>query len=193
MATKDSSQHAQRARHVLTEAYGQAGVRQHLGAVVSWVSLILMFVAIGMLARSHFVVDRAFKTQGVNQTVLQSAIGQILLARIELDPYAPAALVADGRWNVGSFPIQGRIPDRWPDGWAKTLGVEFSHEPLRFRNAVGGSWLRVKWSTLAFACAVIPVTRIVVQRLRWLRDLRARAAATPAGPLQSGPPLGSPG
>ncbi len=142
------------------EPFGQRGVRQYFGRASTAICLLVMFIAIGMLARSHFVVDVIAKVQDDRLMEIRSVYGRLLVysrpfTRAEGDPRG---------WLLQSYPMPGRIRDPWAPGWQKTLGFEVGRTDLAGQGQPGWWWMRLKWSTVAVLASLLPVSRAVQNR-----------------------------
>jgi hypothetical protein len=125
------------------------------------VSLLMMFVSIAMLARSHFVVD-ILTRQGRHRDVeVRSVYGRLLVVWQTRDDSREAR-----SWTHRTFPMPTRIYDPWAWSWRKALGADFGRGSPSGEPMPGVSWIRVKWSTIAVLTAVLPIGHVVSRRLR---------------------------
>jgi hypothetical protein len=150
-----------RSQQQVPEAFGQTGVRQFVGPMISWLCVIGMFCAGGMWYRSTFFAD-SFEWRGGREELQVASIA----GRLKVS----GATFADRKDNAGAgWMYRGRYfkiaRDAWePSAW-KTIGIEVGFEPER-QGPTGGFWLRAKWYFVAAAFAVYPALRLVLRLAR---------------------------
>ena len=151
--------------HVDAEPFGQAGVRQYFGRIVTWVCVTGMICAGGMWYRSTFWLD-SLEWRGGSEELRISSIG----GRLKVTGSTFERKVN----NNSGWLYRGRtfqmMRDVWQESAYKTIGIEFGREPGN-TSAIGGFWLRIKWYLVAGVCAVIPL----VQLLLWWKRSREEA------------------
>lgn len=135
------------------------------GSLFMVLSLLMMFVAIAMAARSHFVVDILSRQGTYRDVEVRSVYGRLLVVwqnRVQArDPQA---------WSHRTFPMPTRIHDPWAWSWRKAIGADFGRGGPAGEPLPGVGWIRVKWSTLAIAASILPVGHVLGRRLQaWAR------------------------
>lgn len=128
-------------------------------------SLLVMFAAIAMAARSHFVVDILSRQGAYRDVEVRSVYGRLLVVWQNRGDARNASA-----WSHRTFPMPTRIYDPWAWSWRKAIGADFGRGAPSGEPVPGVGWLRVKWSTIAIAAAILPVGHVLSRRLRgrWL-------------------------
>jgi len=138
--------------HVPTEPFGQTGVRQYVGSFAALFCAIGMAAALTLWLRSGGVMDTLEFNQETSRTVLQSANGRLVLARVYMEQNDA------GSWGYSSRQLPRFRGDRWPDSIWKSIGIELRKDYIFGRP---GWWLRVKWPLAAAVLAVVPALHVL--------------------------------
>lgn len=143
------------------EPLGQRGIREMAGPLLMTSSLLTMFLAIAMLARSHFVVDILTRQGSYRDVEVRSVYGRLLVVwQTRADPREVRT------WTHRTFPMPTRIYDPWVWSWRKALGADFGRGAPSGEPLPGVGWIRIKWSTIAVLTALLPVGHVLSRRLR---------------------------
>jgi hypothetical protein len=138
------------------EAFGQSGVRQHLGRAINWACVTLLLISLAMWARSVTRSDEFAYRSFARAFTVQSVQGRMLISSATY----PSRQFGNTGWMYRPRSVSPRMRDRWPPSIYKTIGFEMRLSPLN-ASAASGFWLQVKWYFLAVVFAVVPAVRLV--------------------------------
>ena len=147
------------------EAFGQTGVRQYFGRMISWLCITISLCAGAMWYRSLSFVDKA-EWRGQGQTlVVRSIYGRLHLSAAGY----PAGGGKGSGWSYSGGYFQRRwVEDRWAPSIWKTVGIQLSRDDDAIsRGATSSALIRVKWYLVAIVFGAFPI-------VRWLLLMRAR-------------------
>ena len=136
------------------EAFGQSGVRQHVGKAISWVCVLLLLISLAMWARSLGYSDEMAYRSFSRALTVQSSQGRLLVSSATY----PSRQFGNNGWMYRTRAVSSRTRDRWEPSVFKTVGLEARLRPLQ-ASAASGAWLQVKWYFLVALFAVVPAIR----------------------------------
>lgn len=144
--------------HEPTEPFGQTGVRQYFGRMLTWVCIAICICSLGMWYRSQSFFDSlTWGSQGQTYAI-SSAFGRLQLR---------AETASTRRMGYSGGYLQRRTRDAWEPSIWKSIGIELGHTPIDPRST-RSTWLRIKWYWVAVVFGVLPI-------LRWLFVWRRQA------------------
>lgn len=140
------------------DAFGQAGVREHLGVVVNALCIVGMLIASIMWYRSLDRADLLNYRGGNRELGVISAMGRMKVSSVIYDQPANN----NAGWIYRTRPTRS-LADGWTSSIYKTIGIEFSNRP---ENGGAGFWLRINWYLIVIVCGIVPVISLL---MRWRR------------------------
>lgn len=162
--------------HVPDEPFGQRGVRQYAGRVLTAALLISMVTAGAMWYRSHQVIDSFSYRKGDVQWIVNSIYGRLIVLRVE----PVRSWTAEGL-QYQTSPLSGPMRnDAWTDSLWKRVGVQWGRgHPNYSPEETGGVWwLRLRWPLVMALTAAVPIVAVLrdPSQLR-IRALKVRKSA----------------
>jgi hypothetical protein len=143
---------------VVSEPFGQKGIRRYIFPALTSCSLVLMVLSLGMWARSHYVRDFFECTHDGREWFVSSVYGRFFLTWTETGG-------PDEPWNYGQASMQLPIRDLWSDSVWKRVGIQWGEGSVRHPEEPGG-WLRIRWPFIAGVATILPIARVIRDRRR---------------------------
>jgi hypothetical protein len=151
---------------VLSEPFGQRGVRQYLFSAVACSSLVTMLLSAAMWIRSYHLEDAFFLERPNASWRVASIYGRILIGWGNGSP-EPAA---GPEWSYDRRRVPDYIIDAWQPSIYKSMGIEWRHRPLNRNWGSRGGWLRIRWPLVVAVAAILPMVRFIGRRREKRRE-----------------------
>jgi hypothetical protein len=154
MASTDPTPHTDHPE--IEEPFGQTGVRQYVGQLLSVFFVFVAIIAALMWYRSTQAFDRFEWRSPTEQIAIDSVMGRLRLEFTTFDERRSGNYTG---WTYRQPRPRG-LRDGWEPSLFKLIGIEVRrNDSLANGN---GYWIRIKWYLIIVAALLHPLVRVIL-------------------------------